>query len=74
MKKTSKLCLASEIAWYCIRGLRPISPRTTTHTLFLPDISLRYAKKPIITSNTITQNIAEDKYEAYSDNFALLFE
>lgn len=31
--KKKKTWLPRERAWYCIRGLRPMSPKTTTHAL-----------------------------------------
>jgi len=33
---TSKPWRIKDCAWYCILGLRPMSPKTTTQTLFFP--------------------------------------
>ena len=74
MKNTSKSCLASDSAWYCIRGLLPISPNTTTHILFLLDISLRHATKAANNNKTTIQSILLNKYGTSFDNFKLLIE
>ena len=40
---TRSNCSASESAWYCIRGERPTSPRTSTTARRLRSLSTRFA-------------------------------
>ena len=62
-----KSCLIRDSAWYCIRGLLPISPRSIMHAEFFPDINLLYIKYPVNTIINNRQNIVPTIFETFSD-------